>query len=199
MSTPAFVYQEPLSLGADETEYRLLSPEGVTTTQFEGREILKIAPEALTCLAREAFHDANFYLRTKHLEQLGGILQDPEASANDRYVALTLLKNAEIAAHGILPMCQDTGTAAIFAKKGQEVWTGGNDAAQLAQGVYECYTRENLRYSQIAPLGMFQEVNTGTNLPAHLDLHATDGAHYAFLFVAKHARSPTNLFSFPHT
>ncbi|HKB56077.1 MAG TPA: fumarate hydratase [Lacunisphaera sp.] len=199
MSTPAFVYQDPLSLGADETEYRLLSREGVSTAQFEGREILKIAPEALTCLAREAFHDLNFYLRPAHLEQLAGILQDPEASANDRYVALTLLKNAEIAAHGILPMCQDTGTAAIFAKKGQEVWTGGNDAAQLAQGVYECYTRENLRYSQIAPLGMFQEVNTGTNLPAQIDLHATEGANYEFLFVAKGGGSANKLFLFQET
>src|SRR5258708_5988037 len=199
MSTPAFVYQDPLSLVADETEYRLLSGEGVSTAQFEGREILKIAPEALTCLAREAFHDLNFYLRPAHLEQLAGILQDPEASANDRYVALTLLKNAEIAAHGILPMCQDTGTAAIFAKKGQEVWTGGNDAAQLAQGVYECYTRENLRYSQIAPLGMFQEVNTGTNLPAQIDLHATEGANYEFLFVAKGGGSANKLFLFQET
>jgi fumarate hydratase class I len=199
MPPPSFVYQDPLPLGADDTEYRLLSQEGVSTRQFEGREILKIAPEALTCLAREAFHDTNFYLRPGHLEQLAGILRDPEASENDRYVALTLLKNAEIAARGILPMCQDTGTAAIFAKKGQEVWTGGNDAAQIAQGVYECYTRENLRYSQIAPLDMFTEVNTGTNLPAQIDLHATEGANYEFLFVAKGGGSANKLFLFQET
>ncbi|MDB6166462.1 MAG: fumA [Lacunisphaera sp.] len=199
MPTPSFVYQDPLPLGADDTEYRLLSPEGVSTARFEGREILKIAPEALTSLAREAFHDLNFYLRPAHLEQLAGILRDPEASANDRYVALTLLKNAEISAQGILPMCQDTGTAAIFAKKGQAVWTGGNDAAQLAQGVYESYTRENLRYSQVAPLGMFQEVSTGTNLPAQIDLHATEGGDYEFLFVAKGGGSANKLFLFQET
>jgi fumarate hydratase class I len=130
---------------------------------------------------------------------LAGILRDPDASDNDRYVALTLLKNAEIAARGILPMCQDTGTAAIFAKKGQAVWTGGNDAAQLAQGVYESYTRENLRYSQVAPLGMFQEVNTGTNLPAQIDLHATEGGDYEFLFVAKGGGSANKLFLFQET
>ncbi|HKB56656.1 MAG TPA: fumarate hydratase [Lacunisphaera sp.] len=196
MPTPPFVYQDPLPLGADEAEYRLLTKDGVSTASFEGREILKVAPEALAYLAREAFHDTNFFLRTKHLEQVAAILQDPEASANDRYVALTLLKNAEIAARGILPMCQDTGTAAIFAKKGQQVWTGGNDAEQLAKGVYECYTKENLRYSQVAPLEMFKEVNTGTNLPAQIDLHATEGAKYEFLFVAKGGGSANKLYFF---
>jgi fumarate hydratase class I len=196
MPTPPFVYQDPLPLGADESEYRLLTKDGISTASFEGREILKIAPEALAYLAREAFHDTNFFLRTKHLEQVAAILRDPEASANDRYVALTLLKNAEIAARGILPMCQDTGTAAIFAKKGQQVWTGGNDAEQLAKGVYECYTKENLRYSQVAPLEMFKEVNTGTNLPAQIDLHATEGAKYEFLFVAKGGGSANKLYFF---
>ncbi len=196
MPTPPFFYQDPLPLGADEAEYRLLTKDGISTATFEGREILKVAPEALTYLAREAFHDTNFFLRTKHLEQVAAILQDPEASANDRYVALTLLKNAEIAARGILPMCQDTGTAAIFAKKGQQVWTGGNDAEQLAKGVYECYTKENLRYSQVAPLEMFKEVNTGTNLPAQIDLHATEGAKYEFLFVAKGGGSANKLYFF---
>ena len=128
MPTPPFIYQDPLPLGADDTDYRLLSRDGVSISSFEGREILKVAPEALAYLAREAYHDTSFMLRTKHLEQVAAILQDPEASNNDRYVALTLLKNAEIAARGILPMCQDTGTAAIFAKKGQQVWTGANDA-----------------------------------------------------------------------
>ena len=199
MPTPPFTYQDPLPLGADETEYRLLSKEGVGTTQFEGREILKVAPEALAYLAREAFHDTNFFLRTKHLTQVAAILQDPEASANDRYVALTLLKNAEIAARGILPMCQDTGTCSIFGKKGQQVWTGGNDAEQLTRGVYECYTKENLRYSQVAPLDMFKEVNTGTNLPAQIDLFATEGEKYEFLFVAKGGGSANKLYLFQET
>ena len=199
MPTPPFTYQDPLPLGADDTEYRLLSKDGVTATTFEGREMLKVAPEALTYLAREAFHDTNFFLRAKHLEQVAAILQDPEASNNDRYVALTLLKNAEIAARGILPMCQDTGTCSIFAKKGQQVWTGANDAEQLAKGVYECYTKENLRYSQVAPLDMFKEVNTGTNLPAQIDLFATEGAKYEFLFVAKGGGSGNKLYLFQET
>ena len=199
MATPSFVYQDPLPLGADETEYRLLTQEGVSTATFEGKEILKVSPEALTYLAREAFHDTNFFLRAKHLEQVAAILQDPEASANDRYVALTLLKNAEIAARGILPMCQDTGTCAIFAKKGQQVWTGANDAEHLSKGVYECYTKENLRYSQVAPLDMFKEVNTGTNLPAQIDVHATEGAKYEFLFVAKGGGSANKMFLFQET
>jgi fumarate hydratase class I len=199
MPTPPFVYQDPLPLGADDTEYRLLSKEGVTTATFEGREILKVAPEALAYVTREAYHDTNFFLRTQHLEQVAAILQDPEASANDRYVALTLLKNAEIAARGILPMCQDTGTCAIIGKKGQQVWTGGNDAEQLSRGVYECYTKENLRYSQVAPLDMFKETNTGTNLPAQIDLVATEGAKYEFLFVAKGGGSGNKLFLFQET
>ncbi len=199
MPIPPFVYQDPLPLGADDTEYRLLTTEGVSTATFEGREILKVAPEALAYVAREAFHDTNFFLRPRHLEQVAAILKDPEASDNDRYVALTLLKNAEIAARGILPMCQDTGTCSIFGKKGQQVWTGGNDAEQLAKGVYECYTRENLRYSQVAPLDLFKEVNTGTNLPAQIDLFASEGAKYEFLFVAKGGGSANKLYLFQET
>jgi fumarate hydratase class I len=199
MPTPSFVYQDPLPLGADDTEYRLLTKEGVSTAAFEGKEILKVAPETLAYLAREAFHDTNFYLRPKHLEQVAAILQDAEASANDRYVALTLLKNAEIAARGILPMCQDTGTASIFAKKGQQVWTGANDAEWLSRGVYDCYTKENLRYSQTAPLDLFKETNTGTNLPAQIDLHATEGGKYEFLFVAKGGGSANKMFLFQET
>ena len=199
MPTPPFVYQDPLPLGPDDTVYRLLSSDGITTTTFEGKSILKVAPAALTYLAREAFHDTNFFLRPKHLAQVAAILTDPEASANDRYVALTLLKNAEIAARGILPMCQDTGTCSIFAKKGQQVWTDSNDAAQLARGVYECYTAENLRYSQVAPLDMFKEVNTGTNLPAQIDLVATEGDKYEFLFVAKGGGSANKLYLFQET
>ena len=199
MPTPPFTYQEPLPLGADETEYRLLTKEGVSTATFEGREILKVAPEALSYLAREAFHDANFFLRPKHLAQVAAILSDPEASANDRYVALTLLKNAEIAARGILPMCQDTGTCSIFGKKGQQVWTDANDAEHLSRGVYECYTKENLRYSQVAPLDLLKETNTATNLPAQIDLHATEGAKYEFLFVAKGGGSANKFFLFQET
>jgi len=199
MPTPPFFYQELLSLGSDDTEYRLLSKEGISTANFAGREILKIAPETLAYLAREAFHDTNFFLRTQHLEQVAAILQDPEASNNDRYVAHTLLKNAEIAARGILPMCQDTGTCAIFAKKGQQVWTDANDAEFLSKGVYEAYTKENLRYSQVAPLDFFKEVNTGTNLPAQIDLHASEGAKYEFLFIAKGGGSANKLFLFQET
>ena len=199
MPTPPFFYQELLSLGADDTEYRLLSKEGISTANFAGREILKIAPETLAYLAREAFHDTNFFLRTQHLEQVAAILQDPEASNNDRYVAHTLLKNAEIAARGILPMCQDTGTCAIFAKKGQQVWTDANDAEFLSKGVYETYTKENLRYSQVAPVDLFKEVNTGTNLPAQIDLHASEGAKYEFLFIAKGGGSANKLFLFQET
>ena len=199
MATPPFVYQDPFPLGPDTTGYRLLSREGISTSTFEGREILKVAPEALSYLARQAFHDTSFFLRTDHLRQVAAILDDPEASANDRYVALTLLKNAEIAAEGILPMCQDTGTAAIMAKKGQEVWTGANDAEWLSRGVYECYTRENLRYSQTAPLDMWREVNTGTNLPAQIDILATEGAKYDFLFVAKGGGSANKMYLFQET
>src|SRR6478736_3949567 len=199
MPTPPFTYQDPLPLGADETEYRLLSQEGIATATFEGKEILKVAPETLAYLAREAFHDANFFLRPKHLTQVAAILQDPEASANDRYVALTLLKNAEIAARGILPMCQDTGTCSVLGKKGQQVWTGANDAEHLSRGVYECYTKENLRYSQVAPLDMFKETNTATNLPAQIDLQATEGEKYEFLFVAKGGGSANKFFLFQET
>jgi len=199
MATPPFFYQDPLPLGPDETEYRLLSKEGVSSTTFEGREILKVAPETLAFVTQQAFHDASFLLRTKHLQQVAAILDDPEASPNDRYVALTLLKNAEIAAEGILPMCQDTGTAAIFAKKGQQVWTGANDAEWIARGVYDCFTKENLRYSQVAPLDMWKEVNTGTNLPAQIDVFATEGAKFEFLFVAKGGGSANKLYFFQET
>ena len=199
MPTPAFVYQDPFPLGADETEYRLLSKDGISTANFEGREMLKVAPESLAFLAQQAFHDTSFMLRTSHLRQVAAILDDPEASANDRYVALTLLKNAEIAAEGILPMCQDTGTAAVFAKKGQQVWTGANDAEWLSRGVYDCFTRENLRYSQTAPIDLWNEVNTGTNLPAQIDIMATEGAKYEFLFVAKGGGSANKMFLFQET
>lgn len=199
MATPAFTYSDTFAHGPDDTSYRLLTTEGVSTATFEGKEILKITPETLAYVAREALHDANFFLRPKHVEQVAAILKDPEASANDRYVALTLLKNAEIAAGGILPMCQDTGTAIVFGKKGQQVWTGANDAEWLSRGIYECYTKENLRYSQTAALDMFKEVNTGTNLPAQIDLYASEGAKYELLFVAKGGGSANKTFLFQET
>ncbi len=199
MATPVFSYQEPFPLGPDETEYRLLSKEGISTASFEGSEILKIEPEALAFLAQQAMRDTSFLLRPKHLKQVAAILDDPEASPNDRYVALTLLKNAEVAAEGILPFCQDTGTATVVAKKGQQVWTGANDAEWISRGVFETYTKENLRYSQTAPLDMWNEVNTGTNLPAQIDLYATEGASYEFLFVAKGGGSANKTFLFQET
>ncbi|MDR2674655.1 MAG: fumarate hydratase [Opitutaceae bacterium] len=199
MATPAFFYQDTFPLGADDTEYRLLSQEGVSTATFDGKPIVKIAPEALAYLAEQAMHDCSFMLRPRHLEQVAAILDDPEASANDRYVALTMLKNAEISAQGILPFCQDTGTATIVGKKGQQIWTGADDAEHLSRGVYECYTRENLRYSQTAPLDMYKEVNTGTNLPAQIDLYATPGAEYKFLFVAKGGGSANKTYLYQET
>ncbi len=199
MPVPVFHYQDTFPLGADDTEYRLLSQEGISITEFEGRSILKVDSGALSYLAQNAFHDCSFMLRTKHLEQVAAILEDPDASTNDHYVALTLLKNAEIAAQGILPFCQDTGTAIIMAKKGQQVWTDGNDAEALSRGVYECYTKENLRYSQTAPLDMFKETNTGSNLPAQIDLYATEGDEYKFLFVAKGGGSANKTFLFQET
>jgi len=199
MPPPPFTYQDPLPLGPDTTEYRLLSREGIRIASFEGQDVLKVEPEVLSYLAREAFHDCSFFLRASHLQQVSAILDDPESSDNDRYVALTLLKNAEIAAQGILPMCQDTGTASIAGRKGQQVWTGANDAEWLSRGVYDCYTRENLRYSQTAALDMWQEVNTGTNLPAQIDLQAVPGLGYDFLFVAKGGGSANKLFLFQET
>jgi fumarate hydratase class I len=199
MATPPFAYQEPLPLSGDDTEYRLLSKEGVSTVQFEGREVLKVEPEVLSFLAQQAFRDSAFMLRTSHLKQLAAILEDPEATANDRYVALMLLKNAEIAAQGILPMCQDTGTATVFAKKGEQVWTGANDAEWISRGIYECFTKENLRYSQVAPLDMWNESNTGTNLPAGIDIQAKPGGDYELLFIAKGGGSANKMLFFQET
>jgi len=185
MAIPQFVYQDPLPLGKDTTAYRLLTRDHVSVAQFDGKDILKIEPEALTFLANEAIRDVSFLLRTAHLEKVAAILKDPEASANDRYVALAMLRNADTSSKGILPFCQDTGTATIFGKKGQQVWTGVKDEEFLTKGVYKTYTEENLRYSQTAPLTMYDEVDTGTNLPAQIDLMATDGMEYQFLFVTK--------------
>ena len=185
MATPEFVYQDPLPIEKDTTRYRLLTKDYVSVTKFEGQEILKIDPAALTLLANVAIRDVSFLLRTAHLEKVAAILKDPKASDNDRYVALAMLRNADTAAKGILPFCQDTGTATIVAKKGQRVWTGVKDEEHLAKGVYKTYTEEHLRYSQTAPLNMYEEIDTGTNLPAQIDIMATDGMEYQFLFVTK--------------
>ena len=195
-----FQYQEPFPhVMEDETEYYLLTKNFVSETEFEGKKILKIAPEGLTAVAKQAFHDCAFLLRATHQAQVAKILTDPEASENDKYVALTMLRNAEISAKGQLPFCQDTGTATIYAKKGQQVWTGGGDEAALAKGVYETFTEDNLRYSQNAPLTMYDEVNTGTNLPAQIDLVATDGDEYNFLFIAKGGGSANKSYLFQET
>ena len=185
MSNKPFHYQDPFPLKEDDTEYYLVSDHHVSVTQFEGHDMLKVEPEALTLLAQHAFHDASFLLRPAHQKQVAAILDDPEASENDKYVALQFLRNSEISAKGILPTCQDTGTAIIVGKKGQRVWTGGNDAQALSRGVYNTFIEDNLRYSQNAALDMYTEVNTGTNLPGQIDIYATEGDEYSFLFVNK--------------
>ena len=185
MPTPEFNYQEPFPLGKDESEYYLLTKDHVSVAQFEGKTIVKVEPEGLTKLANAAFRDTSFMLRTSHLKQVAAILDDAEASQNDKYVALAMLRNAEVSVKGKLPFCQDTGTATIVAKKGQCVWTGGGDEAALSKGIYKTYTEESLRYSQTIPLDMYKEKNSGTNLPAQIDIHATAGDEYKFLFVAK--------------
>ena len=196
-------HHEMFPLGRNETgadtPWRKLTDAHVSTATFEGETVLKVAPEALTLLAEEAFKDISHLLRPQHLEQLAGILDDEEASDNDRFVALDLLKNANIAAGGVLPMCQDTGTAIIIGKKGGNVWTGGGDEAALAQGVLKTYTETNLRYSQVAPLDLFTETNTGTNLPAQIDIYANDGDAYKFLFIAKGGGSANKSFLFQET
>ncbi|RLM22631.1 fumarate hydratase [Brenneria alni] len=199
MSNKPFYYQDPFPLSKDDTEYRLLSSDFVSVTQFEGQDILKIEPEALTLLAQQAFHDASFMLRPAHQQQVADIIHDPEASENDKYVALQFLRNSEIAAKGILPTCQDTGTAIIVGKKGQRVWTGANDAEALSRGVYNTFTEDNLRYSQNAPLDMYKEVNTGTNLPAQIDLYSTEGEDYKFLFVSKGGGSANKTYLYQET
>jgi len=194
-----FAYQEMFPLGEDPTEYRLLSREFVSTDSFNGLEILRIAPQALTLLAEKAFKDVSHLLRPGHLALLAEIFKDPEASANDKMVALEMLKNAVISAEGQFPMCQDTGTAIVMGKKGQQVWTGGDDEQALAEGIFNAYTRNNLRYSQNAPLSMFEEKNTGCNLPAQIELYATQGEAYKFLFIAKGGGSANKTYLFQET
>ncbi len=198
MPTAPFHYQELFELGADDTEYRLLTKEYVSVKPFNGREMLCVEPEALTLLCSQAFHDINFFLRPKHLKQVAAILDDPEASDNDRMVALTMLKNADVSSAGVLPFCQDTGTAIINGKKGHAVWSVGDEEA-LSRGVYNAYTENNLRYSQNAALTMWDEKNTNTNLPAQIDLSACDGDAYKLLFIAKGGGSANKSYFYQET
>jgi fumarate hydratase class I len=195
-----FAYTDLLPLGADETPYRLLTADGVSTTEAAGRTFLQVDPGVLTLLTRTAMHDIAHFLRPGHLAQLRRILDDPEATGNDRFVALDLLKNAAIAAGGVLPMCQDTGTALVKGKKGQYVLTGdGDDRAAIARGVFDTYAHDNLRYSQMAPLTMYDERNTGTNLPAEIEIEAVPGSAYKFLFMAKGGGSANKSYLYQET
>ncbi|MBN1626118.1 MAG: fumarate hydratase [Deltaproteobacteria bacterium] len=197
--TKEFAYQDMFGTGGDGTEYRMLTGEYISTGIFEDREIIKVAPEGLTLLAEEAFRDASHLLRSAHLKQIAEILKDPDASANDRYVALELIKNAVISSEGIFPMCQDTGTAIVMGEKGQSVWTGFSDEEAISRGIYNAYVKNNLRYSQMAPLSMYDEKNTGCNLPAQIDIRATQGDSYDFLFIAKGGGSANKTFLFQET
>lgn len=194
-----FIYRDPLPLGEDQTDYRLLTQEHVSTSPFKGSPIVQVAPEGLALLAEEAFKDVSHLLRPSHLRQLRGILDDPESSPNDRYVALEMLKNAVVSAEGVLPMCQDTGTAVVIAKKGQRIWTGCADEEALSRGIFAAYTKNYFRYSQMAPLSMYEEVNTGCNLPAQIDIYAAEGGSYRFLFIAKGGGSANKTCLFQET
>ncbi|NCC47078.1 MAG: fumarate hydratase, partial [Bacteroidia bacterium] len=194
-----FKFQEMFPLGKEKTEYHLLTKDHVSVTEFEGKEILKVAPEGLRLLAKQAMHDIAFMLRPEHNDMVAKILNDPEASVNDRAVAITMLLNANISSKGVLPFCQDTGTATIVAKKGEQVWTGANDQEALSHGVFDTYTNDNLRYSQTIPLDMYNEKNSGNNLPAQIDIYATEGNEYKFLFVAKGGGSANKSFLFQET
>jgi len=194
-----FHYQEPFPLGEDETAYRVLSRDFVSSASFEGEKVTMVAYDGLVWLAQEAFKDVSHLYRTSHLEQLAAILADSEASENDRFVAFEMLKNAVISAEGVFPMCQDTGTAVVIGKKGQRVWTGFSDEKALSHGIYKAYRENNLRYSQMAPLTMYDEKNTASNLPAQIELYATEGDTYRFLFLAKGGGSANKTFLFQET
>ena len=198
---PEFTYQDLLPIGEDKTEYRLLSSEGISTFTAEGREFLKVSPSAISNLTQVAIHDISHYLRAEHLQQLANILKDPESSPNDRFVAIDLLKNANISAGGILPMCQDTGTAIVMGKKGQQVLTDEKDEISISKGVYDAFTKLNLRYSQLAPVTTWEEKNTGNNLPAQIEIYSdTDHAdEYNFLFIAKGGGSANKSFLYQET
>jgi fumarate hydratase class I len=193
---PEFAFRDMFDLGEDSTRFRKVTGDHVAAAKFEGQDVLKVDPQALTTLTAEAFRDISHLLRPAHLKQMRTILDDPEASANDKFVVYDLLKNACISAGGVLPMCQDTGTAIVMGKKGQNVWTGADDAEAIARGIHKTFTERNLRYSQLAPIEMFKEVNSGDNLPAQIELYATDGDEYDFLFVAKGGGSANKSFLF---
>ncbi|MGB1718608.1 MAG: fumarate hydratase, partial [Candidatus Latescibacterota bacterium] len=194
-----YTHRELMPLGQDQTPYRLLTSDFVSTVEFEGQTIVKVAPEGLTMLADQAMRDASHLLRPGHLEQVRAIFDDPEASDNDRFVALDMLKNANIAAGGVLPMCQDTGTAIVMGKKGHSVWTDGRDEAALSAGIAQAYLQTNLRYSQMAPLTMFDEKNTRTNLPAQIEIFAEQGDAYKLMFMAKGGGSANKSYLFQET
>lgn len=194
-----FKYQKPFPILKDDTEYRLLTKDYVSTVEFDGRKILKVDPKGLEVLAKEAFTDVSFYLRASHLQKLAAILDDPEASDNDRFVAHTMLMNQVVAAEGELPTCQDTGTAIVIGKKGEDVYTGVNDAEYLSKGVFNTYQEKNLRYSQVVPFSMLEEKNTGTNLPAQIDIYAEQGNKYEFLFITKGGGSGNKTFLYQQT
>ncbi|GIH28921.1 fumarate hydratase class I [Acrocarpospora phusangensis] len=196
---PEFDYTDLLPLGPDETEYRLITAEGVRVVEAAGRRFLEVDPEALRLLTETAIHDISHYLRASHLAQLRKIIDDPESSGNDRFVALDLLKNASISAGGVLPMCQDTGTAIVMGKRGRHVLTDGRDAEHISRGVYDAYTKLNLRYSQMAPLTMWEEKNTGNNLPAQIELYAEGDDTYKLLFMAKGGGSANKSFLYQET
>ncbi len=196
---PDFEFSELLPLGEDNTTYRKLTDEGVSTFEAAGETFLKVEPEALRLLTATAMHDIAHYLRSSHLQQLRNILDDTDASPNDHFVAMELLQNANIAAGGVLPMCQDTGTAIVMGKKGQHVFTGFNDEETISQGVFDTYHTSNLRYSQLAPMGLFEEKNTGNNLPAQIELYATEGNAYKFLYMAKGGGSANKTYLFQET
>lgn len=199
MSDLVFDYHPIFPLGEDTTVYKKLSDQHVSMDEFNGKPILKIDPEALTLLSKQAFADISHLLRSSHLQQLAKILDDPESSDNDRFVAYDLLKNANIAAGGVLPMCQDTGTAIVMGKKGQNVWTGASDEAAISRGIFETFQERNLRYSQVSPLSMYEETNTKNNLPAQIELYADEGETYKFLFIAKGGGSANKSFLFQGT
>src|SRR4051812_20910186 len=199
MSAAAAFHHELFPLGPDETPYRKLACEGVRVEILGGREIVSVERDAIRGLAEQAFVDINHLLRPGHLKQLAAILDDPEATSNDKFVAFDLLKNANIAAGGVLPMCQDTGTAIVMGKKGRFIWTGGDDEAAIAEGVRDAYLKKNMRYSQLAPLSMFEEVNTRSNLPAQIEIYAEGDEAYKFLFVAKGGGSANKTFLFQAT
>jgi fumarate hydratase class I len=194
-----FIYEKPFQISEDRTEYRLLTSDHVKLVKQDGREVLQVDPEGLELLAREAINDVSFLMRSSHLEKLKMILDDPEATDNDKFVAYIMLKNQAISAKGELPSCQDTGTAIVIAKKGEDVYTGVDDAEYLSRGVYDIYKNKNLRYSQIVPFSMFDEKNSGSNLPAQVDIYSKPGKEYEFLFITKGGGSANKTFLYQMT